>query len=76
MSDCATPKIRFETATALPLASAFDGGRITSGRRFLWLAKVDLRPINQKLTKVLEVCLMAEIGFEDDKIRRAILGLP
>lgn len=36
----------------------------------------DLHPINQKLTKLLEACLMAEIGFEDDKIRRAILGLP
>src|SRR5215208_1032070 len=29
MSDCATPKIRYETPTALPLEAAFDGGRIT-----------------------------------------------
>jgi hypothetical protein len=36
----------------------------------------DLYPINQKLTKLLEACLMAELGFEDEKIRRAITGLP
>ncbi len=36
----------------------------------------ELQPINQKLTKLLEACLMAEIGFEDDRIRRAIMGLP
>jgi hypothetical protein len=36
---------------------------------------VDLHPINQKLTKLLEACLMAEIGFEDDKIREAVLSL-
>jgi hypothetical protein len=35
----------------------------------------ELHPINQKLTKLLEACLMAEIGFEDDQIRKAVLGL-
>jgi transposase len=30
MSDCATPKIRFETPTPLTLEAASDGGRITS----------------------------------------------
>jgi hypothetical protein len=43
MSDCATPKIRFETPTALPLEAAFDGGRITSDGGLLWLAKADLQ---------------------------------
>jgi hypothetical protein len=41
MSDCATPKIRFETPTALPLEAAFDGGRITSDGGLLWLAQAD-----------------------------------
>ena len=43
MRDCATPKIRFETPTALPLEAAFDGGRITSDGGLLWLAKADLQ---------------------------------
>jgi hypothetical protein len=43
MSDCVTPKIRFETPTALPLEAAFDGGRITSDGGLLWLAKADLQ---------------------------------
>jgi hypothetical protein len=30
MSDCATPKIRFETPSPLVLEAAFDGGRLTS----------------------------------------------
>jgi hypothetical protein len=34
-----------------------------------------LYPINQNLTKLLEACLMAEIGFDDNKIRDAVLGL-
>ncbi len=35
----------------------------------------ELHPINLKLTKLLEACLMSEIRFEDDKIKSAILGL-
>ena len=35
-----------------------------------------LHSINQKLTKLQEACLMAEIGFEDDRIRRTIQNLP
>jgi hypothetical protein len=41
MSDCATPKIRFETPTALALEAAFDGGRLTSDGGLCWLAKMD-----------------------------------
>jgi Transposase DDE domain group 1 len=41
MSDCATPKMRFETPTPLALEAAFDGGRITSDGGLLWLAKAD-----------------------------------
>jgi hypothetical protein len=41
MSDCATPKIRFETPTALALEAAFDGGRLTSDGGLSWLAKMD-----------------------------------
>src|SRR3712207_1207934 len=40
MSDCATPKTRFET-TPLALEAAFDGGRITSDGGLIWLAKAD-----------------------------------
>jgi hypothetical protein len=36
---------------------------------------VELHPINQKLTQLLEARLMAEIGFGDDKIKKAVLGL-
>ena len=41
MSDCATPKIRFETPTPLALEAAFDGGRLTSDGGLGWLAKMD-----------------------------------
>src|SRR5215204_2263892 len=41
MSDCATPKIRFETPTPLALEAAFDGGRLTSDGGLTWLAEVD-----------------------------------
>jgi hypothetical protein len=41
MSDCATPKIRFETPTPLTLEAASDGGRITSDGGLLWLAEAD-----------------------------------
>jgi hypothetical protein len=41
VSDCATPKIRFETPTALPLEAAFDGGDTTSDGGRLWLAQAD-----------------------------------
>src|SRR5215216_3557073 len=41
MQDCATPKIRFETPTALALEAAFDGGRLTSDGGLCWLAKMD-----------------------------------
>jgi hypothetical protein len=41
MSDCATPKIRFETPTALALEATFDGGRLTSDGGLCWLAKMD-----------------------------------
>jgi hypothetical protein len=36
----------------------------------------ELHLINLKLTKLLEACLISEIGFEEDKIRRAVSGLP
>jgi hypothetical protein len=36
---------------------------------------VNLHPINQKLTLLLEGCLMAEIGFEADEIKNAILSV-
>jgi len=42
-------------------------GRATHG--------ADLYPINQNLTKLLEACLMAEIGFDENKIKEAVLGL-
>jgi hypothetical protein len=35
----------------------------------------ELHRINDKLTQLLEMCLMAEIGFEDDEIRKAVTGL-
>jgi hypothetical protein len=41
MSDCATPKLRFETPTSLALEAAFDGGRITSDGGLTWLARMD-----------------------------------
>jgi hypothetical protein len=41
MPDCATPKIRFETPTALALEATFDGGRLTSDGGLSWLAKTD-----------------------------------
>jgi hypothetical protein len=41
MSDCATPKIRFETPTPLALEAAFDGGRLTSDGGLSWLARMD-----------------------------------
>jgi len=41
MSDGATPKIRFETPTALPLEAVFDGGRLTSDGGLCWLAEMD-----------------------------------
>ena len=41
MTDCATPKTRFETRTALALEAAFDGGRLTSDGGLVWLAEMD-----------------------------------
>ncbi len=41
MTNCATPKMRFETESALALEAAFDGGRITSDGGLLWLSKMD-----------------------------------
>jgi hypothetical protein len=41
MNDCATPKICFETPTALALEAAFDGGRLTSDGGLSWLARID-----------------------------------
>ena len=41
MTDCATQKMRFETQSALALEAAFVGGRITSDRGLVWLAKMD-----------------------------------
>jgi Transposase DDE domain group 1 len=41
MTDCAIPKTRFETQTALALEATFDGGRITSDGGLLWLAEMD-----------------------------------
>jgi hypothetical protein len=41
MSDCATPKIRFETPTPLALEDAFDGGRLTSDAVSSWLVRMD-----------------------------------
>jgi ApeA N-terminal domain 1 len=35
----------------------------------------ELHPINQKLKQLLEACLMAEIGFGDDEIKNAVVGL-
>lgn len=35
---------------------------------------VELHPFNQKLKLLLEACLMKEIGFEDEKIREAVVG--
>jgi hypothetical protein len=35
----------------------------------------ELHWINDKLTHLLEMCLMAEIGFEDDEIKRAVTGV-
>jgi ApeA N-terminal domain 1 len=35
----------------------------------------ELHRINDKLRKLLEMCLMAEIGFEDDEIKKAVTGL-
>ena len=41
MSDCAIPKLRFETQTSLALEATFDGGRITSDGGLSWLARMD-----------------------------------
>lgn len=41
MSDCVTPKLRFETQTSLALEATFDGGRITSDGGLSWLARMD-----------------------------------
>jgi hypothetical protein len=35
----------------------------------------ELHPINQKLTKLLEACLMGEIGFGEEEIKKAVTGL-
>jgi hypothetical protein len=35
----------------------------------------ELHRINNELTHLLEMCLMAEIGFEDDEIKKAVTGL-
>jgi hypothetical protein len=35
----------------------------------------ELHWINAKLRHLLEMCLMAEIGFEDDEIRKVVTGL-
>ncbi len=36
---------------------------------------VELYQISQKLKRLLEACLMGEIGFEDDEIRKLISGI-
>ncbi len=36
----------------------------------------NLYRINRKLRKLMEMCLMAEIGFEDDEIRKAVSVMP
>jgi hypothetical protein len=41
MSDCAIPRARFETPTALSLEAAFDGGRLTSDGGLVWLCEMD-----------------------------------
>ena len=41
MSDCATPKMRFETPTPLTLEAAFDAGRVTSDGGLVWLSEMD-----------------------------------
>jgi Transposase DDE domain group 1 len=41
MSDCATPKMRFETPTPLALEAAFDAGRVTSDGGLVWLSEMD-----------------------------------
>jgi hypothetical protein len=33
----------------------------------------ELHRLNDKLTHLLEMCLMAEIGFEDDEIKKAVI---
>ena len=41
MEDCATYPARFETLTPLALEAAFDGGRLTSDKGLIWLARAD-----------------------------------
>jgi hypothetical protein len=41
MSDCATPRVCFETPTPLALEAAFGGGRITSDGGLVWLSEMD-----------------------------------
>jgi hypothetical protein len=41
MSEPTTSRIRFATATELPLEAAFDGGRLTSDGGLPWLAEAD-----------------------------------
>ncbi len=41
MTNCATPKMRFETEAQLALEAAFDGGRLTSDGGLVWLAEAD-----------------------------------
>lgn len=35
----------------------------------------ELHRINEKLRRLIEMCLMAEIGFEDDEIKKAVTGM-
>jgi hypothetical protein len=35
----------------------------------------ELHRINEKLKELIEMCLLAEIGFEDDEIKKAVTGL-
>jgi hypothetical protein len=69
-----------DTQVARAATEMASGGSTCSLTTVQWgttaIRGADLYPINQKLTKLLEACLMAELGFEDEKIRRAITGLP
>jgi hypothetical protein len=35
----------------------------------------ELHRINEKLRQLMEMCLMAEIGFEEEEIERAVTGV-
>src|SRR5437870_1233422 len=41
MSEPSTPALHFATPTGVPLAVAFDGGRLTSDGGLAWLAEAD-----------------------------------